>query len=272
MPSLPFTLLLCLMLLALGCATPSENYIDTATHLGLRNELLAGSPYRHRLFINAQAGRSDIIQELHIYLDGDGTPWKTETRIADDPTPRNPLVIEMLAQDPKPAVLLGRPCYYGLNRAPLCNEALWTSHRYGAEVVASMNAAIQQWMSTRKVHKLVLIGFSGGGALATLLAPYLKNTSAIITLAGNLDTDAWSRRHGYTPPAGSLNPIRDARIPENVRQFHLAGLKDDNVPADIIESFSRTQKNSLFLPMPDYDHTCCWLDNWPALLNMRLAH
>lgn len=111
---------------------------------------------------------------MHIYLDGDGTPWRTETRIADDPMSRNPLILEMMAKDPAAAVLLGRPCYNGLNMSPLCNESLWTSHRYASEVVASMNAAIQQWMSSKKINKIVLIGYSGGGILATLLASRLE--------------------------------------------------------------------------------------------------
>lgn len=265
------TLFFCLALSVQGCATPSEKYLETAAQLGLSNRLLAGAPYQHRLFVNDPANRSNSIEELHVYLDGDGTPWKNGTRIADDPTPRNPLVVQMMAKDPMPALLLGRPCYYGLNKSPLCHESLWTSHRYAADVVASMDTALRRWMSEKTVNNLVLIGFSGGGTLATLLASRLKNTSTIITIAANLDVDAWSRHHGYTLLAASLNPINDAHITANVRQFHLAGLEDSNVPAGIIESFSQTQKNALFLAMPDYDHACCWLDIWPDILKTRLA-
>lgn len=271
MKNLLFALVLCLFLLSQGCATPSEKFIGTATQLGLNNQLVDGSPYRHRLFTNSQVSRSNIIEELHIYLDGDGTPWRTDTRIADDPTSRNPLILEMMVKDPAPAVLLGRPCYYGLHISPLCNESLWTSHRYAAEVVASMDAAIQQWMSSKKVNKLVLIGYSGGGVLATLLAPSLKKTSVVITIAANLDIEAWSRHHGYSSPAASLNPAKDAHIPASVRQIHLAGLQDENVPAGIIESFSRVQKNALYLPLPEYDHVCCWLDIWPDILKTQLG-
>jgi len=270
MTTLPSGLFLCVALLTLGCATPSEKYLDAATQLGLNNELLAGSPYQHRLFVNGQASRSETIQELHVYLDGDGTPWTAGVRIADDPTPRNPLVLRMMAKDTTPAVLLGRPCYYGLNKTSPCNESLWTSHRYAAVVVDSMAAALRRWMATKKIDRLVLIGYSGGGSLATLLAAHLKNTSAIITIAANLDVNAWSHFHKYLPPTGSLNPITDARIPSNVRQFHLAGLQDDNVPANIIESFSQTQKNAEYLTMPDYDHACCWLDMWSEFLRTRL--
>jgi pimeloyl-ACP methyl ester carboxylesterase len=260
-----------LLFLIQGCATPSEKFIGTATKLGLSNQWVAGSPYRHRLFINSQASRPDIINELHIYLDGDGTPWTSNRRIADDPTPRNPLILEMMAKDPAAALLLGRPCYYEPAMSPLCNESLWTSHRYGAEVVASMSTAIQRWMSSKKINHVVLIGYSGGGVLAALLASYLKKTSAVITIAANLDIEAWSRHHGYSPPSASLNPATDAHIPANIQQIHLAGLQDNNVPAEIIELFSRTQNNALYLPLPEYDHICCWLDIWPDILRMKLG-
>ncbi|MGZ4960638.1 MAG: alpha/beta fold hydrolase [Methylomonas sp.] len=269
--SLPYAFCLCLTLLIQGCATPSEKYLDTAAQLGLSNQLLAGMPYQHRLFVNEQANRANPIEELHVYLDGDGTPWQNGTYIAGDPTPRNPLVLQMMAKDTAPAVLLGRPCYYGLSMSPLCNASLWTSHRYAVEVIASMDAAIQRWMSTKTVNKLVLIGFSGGGSLATLLTSRLNNVATIITIAANLDVEAWSNHHNFLPLTASLNPIHDAHIPAEVHQFHLAGLEDRNVPPAIVESFSRTQKNAVFLPVPEYDHSCCWLEAWPEILETRLA-
>lgn len=271
MANLPCLSALSMLLITQGCATSSEKFIGTATQLGFSSQLVIGSPYQHRLFTNWQASRPDVIEELHVYLDGDGTPWRTETSIADDPTSRNPLILNMMAKDPAAAVLLGRPCYYGLNRSPLCNESLWTSHRYSSEVVASMSAAIQQWVSSKKINRLVLIGYSGGGVLATLLASRLKKTSVVITIAANLNIEAWSRRHGYFAPASSLNPATDAHIPASIRQIHLAGLQDENVPAEIIESFSRTQKNALYLPFPEYDHVCCWLTIWPDVLKTNLG-
>ena len=254
----------------LGCATPSEKFIDKTTSLGFSQQEVNGTSFRHRLFLNAQAMYINDIEELHVYLDGDGTPWTRSSRIADDPTPRNPLILELMEQDRAPAILLGRPCYYGLNLSHSCNNSLWTSHRYSSEVVNSMRDTLNQWISTKKVNKLVLIGYSGGGALATLLASHLNKTSAVVTIAANLDIKGWSDYHGYLQPSGSLNPIADARIPPHVRQIHLAGLKDENVPAKIIESFSLTQKNALFLPQAEFEHTCCWTNIWPEILNTYL--
>jgi len=156
------------LLLVLGCATPSEKFIDTAKQFGFELQEIEGKPYRHRVFVNSKAKQTQNIKELHVYLDGDGTPWQTGTQIAADPTPRNPLILEMIRLDQAPAILLGRPCYYGLNVSQLCDNTLWTSHRYARAVVDSMLTALKGWTATKNIDRLVLIGFSGGGALATL--------------------------------------------------------------------------------------------------------
>jgi hypothetical protein len=259
------------LLLLDGCATSSERFVDAAIRLGLSAQELQGRPYLHRLFVNEPAQQAKSIEVLHVYLDGDGSPWIFGTRIADDPTPRNPLILYMMEKDQGPAVLLGRPCYYGLNLSKFCNSALWTSDRYSGAVVESMRGALQHWLATKEVKRLVLIGFSGGGSLAALLASRLDKVSTLITIAANLDVKRWSDFHGYIPPEGSLNPVNDAQIAPGIWQIHLAGLRDKNVPAEIVEAFSSRQQNALYLAYPEYDHTCCWLDIWPMILNTYAA-
>ena len=77
---------------------------------------------------------------LHVYLDGDGTPMLGSYPAAD-PTPRDPLVLDLMALDSTPSIYVGRPCYHGLSGAP-CSPSLWTSGRYSEPVVASMAAGI----------------------------------------------------------------------------------------------------------------------------------
>ncbi len=264
--AVPSPLFSCLVLLLQGCASPSERFLDTAKELGFVQQEVEGLPYQHRLFLNSQARDSNNIDELHVYLDGDGTPWKSEIRVASDPTARNHLILKMMAKDRAPAILLGRPCYYGLNLSHFCNNRLWTSARYSKDVVDSMKSALKHWISTKNIKRLALVGFSGGGTLATLLASDLERIETIVTIAANLDVTAWSKHHGYLYLTASMNPMTDARIPPTIRQIHLAGLKDENVPSDIIEAFSRTQRNAVYLPQAEYDHSCCWPDIWPSIL------
>lgn len=253
-----------------GCATPSEKFIAMTQALNFSSQIVDGNPYKHRIFANAPA-HNPHFEELHVYLDGDGTPWKSSFTIADDPTARNPLILELMQKDRSPAILLGRPCYYGLNLSRSCNKSLWTSHRYSAAIVQSMGAALKRWLTNKEVSRLVLIGFSGGGTLAALLAAHLDNVATLVTISANLDISAWSDYHAYLPPSGSLNPIIDAKIPATVRQIHLAGQKDDNVPAEIIASFSNMYRNALYLPYPEYDHACCWSEMWPSFLQTYLS-
>ena len=69
-----------------------------------------------------------------------------------------------------------------------------------------MAAALSDILQRRPYQGLVLIGYSGGGVLAMLLAEQFPATQAVVTVAGNLDTDAWAIEHGYSPLRGSLNP------------------------------------------------------------------
>ena len=260
-------ILLCL----LGCATPSENFLQYADELRFRQEIITGSPFQHRIFVNQLAYNTEILKEVHIYLDGDGTPWLSSNRRADDPTARKPLILELMTKDPAASILLGRPCYYGLNNSPPCNDEFWTSQRYSESIVGSMASAIETWAKTKKIETMILIGYSGGGALAALLASRLTKVTAIVTVAANLDVEAWNRHHGYRSLPASLNPAADARIPPRVRQIHLAGLQDRNVPPEIIEAFSLSQTNSLYVPMPNFDHVCCWPENWSQILKSQLG-
>lgn len=110
--------------------------------------------------------------------------------MATDPGPRNPLMLKLMALDTAPAVYLGRPCYPGLSRQPPCNPALWTSGRYSPQVLASLARALQTLIRDTGSRGIVLIGHSGGGTLAMLLAARVPDVRAVVTLAGNLDPDA----------------------------------------------------------------------------------
>ncbi len=264
--------LILLLLQLSGCATPSERFESSAKSLGLTSIEIIGEPFRHRIYLNRRtATQSDTTPVVHVYLDGDGTPWEMKRWIAEDPTPRNPLILRLMAADKEPSILLGRPCYYGLHSTDKCHNSLWTSKRYSTEVVESMATALRKWLTNSKTASVVLIGYSGGGTLATLLAPYFEHTSIVVTVAANLNTSAWSLHHGYLPLDASLNPIDAQPLPAKIKQIHLAGVNDDNVPALIIQSFSRRQANAVYLPIDGFDHACCWADLWPDILKRYIA-
>ena len=242
-----------------GCAVPATDWWRQVAAAGFQATVVGGDPFRH--VVLDKPGRPSGV--LHVYLDGDGTPWEG-TRPAADPTPRNPLVLELMRLDPEPSVYLGRPCYHGLAGDAGCEPALWTDARYSERVVGSMTAALRAHPAARAVDRLTLIGYSGGGALAMLLAPRLRRTVAVVTVAGNLDTDAWTAHHRYRRLSGSLNPAAQAPLPPRIHQRHYVGVRDLVVPPRI--AARGPFEASTVVTVPDFDHVCCWARLWPSVL------
>ncbi len=200
-----------------GCASPSQRMDGRAIDLGYTRVVVRGDGYDHIAYL--KKSRASMSSALHVYLDGDGTPWVRKRVAAADPTPRKPLMLELMALDPAPSIYLGRPCYHGLN-TPACTPDVWTDRRYSEAVVASMTAALNRLSADYEA--LVLMGYSGGGTLAMLMAERLPKTETVITVAANLDTDRWSELHRQQPLSGSLNPAARPPLPPRIRQMHFA--------------------------------------------------
>lgn len=201
---------------------------------------------------------------LHVYLEGDGTPWATRWQIAADPTPRQPVMLRLMALDPAPALYLGRPCYYGHAADPGCSPALWTHRRYAPEVLDSLADGLRGWLVPRPFRHLALLGHSGGGTLALLLAPRLPGTYAVATLAANLDTAAWTAHHHYSPLQGSLNPAEQPA--SGVAEYHYLGEEDRVVPPGVFAPIAAHRSQTKPVIVPKADHNCCWHKIWAAIL------
>lgn len=216
--------------------------------------------------VSPKSVSADVGGILHVYLEGDGTPWRNRVFIMRDPTPRSPLMLRLMAMDNQHSVYLGRPCYNGTSEDPECNNRLWTSGRYSDVVVASMSEAIREIAQRYRASDLRLFGHSGGGALAMLIAQRLPQVSNVITVAGNLDTDAWTQFHAYTPLYGSLNPAKQPRLRREVLQWHLVGGNDVNIPYPLVRSFIMGQPEASGILLQGFNHGCCWQTIWPAVL------
>lgn len=266
---LKFIILVGVVCLVSGCSTPSEKFAHYAEEQGLLTETVQTQLFEHQFFVNKLAQLSINRDELHVYLDGDGTPWRNHYRIADDPTSRNPLILELMQQDLTPSLMLGRPCYHQLKPLPECLSKYWTSHRYSTEIVNSMVKALNSWLQNHDYNKVILIGFSGGGALAVLMAPEVPKVSKVITIAANLDVAAWSRYHGFEPLDQSLNPA-ELDPYSQIEQIHLVGTDDEMVPPVTITKFIEKNDTALVIRYPGYEHLCCWADDWQGVLHKVL--
>jgi len=246
-----------------ACASPAQRVDEQAQELGLVRQILWGTDFAHVAYRNDGSDQAGL---LHVYLEGDGVPWLTPYRVAADPTPREPLALELMAQDPAPSLYLGRPCYHGQSGTPPCHPLLWTSRRYGPEVVDSMAAALTGFLSRSRHDGIVFIGYSGGGTLAMLLAERFPQTRAVVTVAGNLDIERWAAWHAYGPLQGSLNPAARPPLRSTIAQLHFVGDHDDNVPADLMHFVVSQQPCARFIIIDTFDHACCWRNTWPSIL------
>ncbi|KKM70090.1 hypothetical protein LCGC14_1444240 [marine sediment metagenome] len=159
-------------------------------------------------------------------------------------------------------VYIARPCQYSFGkRYTTCDKELWTSHRYSQAVIESMNHAISVMKIRYKAKNIRLIGFSGGGTVATIVAAIRDDVSLLVTAAGNLDHKRWTDFNEIEQLNGSLNPIDYSVALENVHQIHLVGERDDIVPGSILTSYLSHMKkldNVKSFIIQGADHYCCW--------------
>ena len=250
-------------MVATAC-TGSLRRADAIAHeSGFARQVQRGADYEHVLFTNARMSGPGT---LHVYIEGDGTPYVARYDVAADPTPRHPLMLQLMTLDPAPSVYVGRPCYFGLATDPPCTPRDWTLDRFSPRIVDSMARVIEQLREGRGTDAIELYGHSGGGALAVLLAARLGGVQRIVTIAGNLDVDAWTTYHGYTPLEGSLNPVNAGPLPTSVLQQHLVGDRDKVVPPEIVAAAARRLGAAGIVVLHGVSHARGWERVWPSIL------
>jgi pimeloyl-ACP methyl ester carboxylesterase len=245
-----------------ACQTPTQRADHYAQQAHFTRQIVDGSPYRHVVYRNLAFGSNEV---LHVYIEGDGTPYTGRYTVAADPTPHHPLALHLMAEDSAPAVWVGRPCYFGLSADVTCRPSLWTLQRFSSEVVQSMATVINEEIARAHASRVVLIGHSGGAALAVLAAAQIDKAKRVITVAGNLDIEAWAALHAYTPLTGSLNPVQSRLQNSHITMVHYAGARDTNVPPAMILAAS-AQLGGEVIVEPTFDHECCWQTIWPEVL------
>lgn len=257
--------LLAFVTLISGCAVSSGQRVrDIAERRGFVETTEHGNGYAHTVFGNGVAVGAS--QELHIYLEGDGSPWLMGRFVASDPTPWNPLMLRLMALDRQAAFYVGRPCYNGFAHEAGCHADLWTSDRHGDVVVSAMQTVIERLFRMSGASRIHLYGHSGGGAMAMLLAPRLPAVTRVVTLAGNLNLAGWTQLHRYSPLTGSLDPASQPVLRAAIRQWHLTGSKDSNVPPELAIPMVKRQENAAMYVIDGFSHAEGWEKIWGRVL------
>jgi hypothetical protein len=206
-------------------------------------------------------------KDLRIYIEGDGLSWITRKTISSNPTPINPAALKLMNQDSSECkVYIARPCQYV--NSTMCEKKYWTGYRFSPEVIESYEESLNYLKTKYMNSSFTFIGYSGGGAIATILASKRSDVNMLITIAGNLDIDKWTTIHNISKLEGSLNPADFTKNLENIKQYHLIGNNDDVIPKDVFLSyFSKfDKKDNVFFRYLEQNHNCCWEKPYKRLL------
>ncbi|MCQ4306536.1 alpha/beta hydrolase [Pseudomonas stutzeri] len=251
-----------------GCQSSQEALRSLAAHHNHRLEIISTRPFPLAL---STPLKPIATSRIRLYIEGDGHAWATRSQPSLDPTPRNLLVAGLAFDDPTPSFYLARPCQFVM--AAGCRPDLWTNRRFSDEVVISLEHALDQIKLRYGNRDYELIGYSGGAALAMLLAARRDDIAQIQTLAGNLSPNRWVQLHQLSPLSGSLNPDDHRAALARIPQRHLAGGKDKVVPPLLLRSYVRSLEQPVCIEsevIADASHADGWAQAWRVYRNRPL--
>ena len=227
-----FILLLLSTIFLSSCKTPTHEHDSISNMYGFQKVLVKGGDF----WITTYQKISDKHKPYVFYIEGDGAAFIGKYRISRNPTPRKQMFIKLAAIDDRPNVVyVARPCQYTpMKLNPKCNTQYWTSKRMSDDTIQSLNDVIN---NINNHNKFSLIGFSGGGGIAVIIAARNNMVKDMITIAANLDHVAFTTLHNVTPMTGSLNPIDYINRVKHIPQLHISGEKDNVIPPFIADKF-----------------------------------
>ena len=207
---------------------------------------------------------------VKVYIEGDGAAFNAYGQPTADPTPKGTVVREIAFGDPSPNVVyMARPCQF--NKEGRCRQKYWTTARFAPEVIDSMYRAVKQIAQGREV---ILIGFSGGGQVAGLIAATKPDLHVkdIITIGGNLDHRAWTAHHNVPDLDESLSLMDYLDTFCMIPQRHYVGQQDTVIPPTLmIKSLKQcyVHATDVFSVVGDASHDKGWESIYPAIWATR---
>jgi dienelactone hydrolase len=210
------------------------------------------------------------VEEIAVFIEGDGLAWLDASTPSTDPTPVAPIALQLALVDPHAiAVYLARPCQFSVTHlADQCVQSDWTSARYSEEVIAATDQAVGELKLRFSAKRVKLVGYSGGGAVAALVAARRTDVSQLVTVAAVLDHQRWTQELGLSPLSKSLNPVDQWTALRTVPQVHFVGGNDSVTGAaalnGYLDLFAPHQQPTLVV-LPQFTHQCCWIEAWKVL-------
>lgn len=192
-----------------------------------------------------------------IYIGGEGHIWGLTGKETRNPTPINPVALHLASKDlAQNVAYIARPCQYSgmLDTSADCDPAYDgpTEKQFAPEVLAAYNTALDDIKSRYDITDFNLIGFSGGGTIAALLAAERKDISSLRTVAA---------------PLGSAEKVAPAL--KNIPQHHFIGGQDVIVQPAALHSYLQALGETGCVDytfIQEAEHEKGWVDKWPEFL------
>ncbi|MDR3423532.1 MAG: alpha/beta hydrolase [Alphaproteobacteria bacterium] len=245
-----------------GCASGPLNDADAiANSASMQQQEITSGSFRLTIFSRIR----DANQPITIYVDGDLRGWAPSADPGIDSTPDEYLELRLAALDPATnVVFIAHPCQFGI-ADPVCYNDTWQNGRLAEQVVSSINHAID-YVTITFIHPQVnLVGYSGGGAIAAVLAARRQDVISLRTIAGNLDPNGNGRAHAADPQDEFVDPMLIAPRLAMLPQIHFVGDKDVFVPPFLTENFIKAIGPSYcvkVIQIPEATHRKGWEDAW----------
>jgi len=263
MPLRRVAAVLCAAFAVSGCASLSY---DPGDEPGFSKRLIRGRDFILFSCIKVESPG----EPLTVYIEGDGRAWVTRYEPSRDPTPLNPLAMELAGRDPSPNVAyLARPGQYPSLGASECDAKYWMSKRFAPEVIDAMDSAVSSLKEAAQASSVLLVGYSGGAAVAVLVAARRDDVAALRTVCGNLDCSEVSRYNKVSPLAGSLDPIDEAEKVSKIPRRHFIASSDKIIPFSAAERFADKSGDTAHRSISVIEgttHYSGWGEKWRRLL------
>ena len=206
-----------------------------------------------------------------VYIEGDGLAWKNKYKVSQNPTPNNPIALELATLDSSPLIIyLARPCQFiNLDNEVNCQHQYWTNKRASIEVIESIDSAISEIKKQLKIKKIRLVGYSGGATIAAIIAATRDDIIDLRTVAGNLDIDKFVETHNVTPLTGSVNPTTYSQKLVEIPQTHFISENDAVISKTITNSYLKSLEKFddklncvKLIELSTPEHTKGWANVW----------
>lgn len=194
-------------------------------------------------------------ETLTVVIEGDGATWFNPRWPPGDPTPEVSQAAALALEISGSVAYVARPCQFKLTSA--CHIEHWTSARFAPELVKALDRTLDRLKGFVGAKNLRLVGHSGGGVMAVLLAQGRSDVAGVVTLMAPLAIGEWTKLLDLSSLDGP-DPMDQPSL--RVPAIHVAGGRDSVVPSEIVKRYT-SAKGGEYVEWPQVDHACWSIDS-----------